>query len=72
MVLRSAQITKPAGEPLSHCQKHHDKHVQDEARLRAELEVEFGRDAVAEAIARGKGLDPFDVAREVLAELETD
>ena len=51
---------------------HHDKHRQDEARLRAELEAEFGPDAVAEAIARGKDRDVFEVAREVLAELEID
>jgi predicted ATPase/DNA-binding SARP family transcriptional activator len=49
-----------------------EKPKRDEARLRDELEAEFGPDAVAEAIARGKDLDPFDVAREVLAELENN
>jgi len=51
---------------------YHDKHEQDEARLHAELEAEFGLEAVAEAIARGKDLDLLEVAREVLAELEKD
>ncbi len=49
-----------------------NKNMRDEARLRAELEAEFGLEAVAEAIERGKDRDVFEVAREVLAELETD
>jgi predicted ATPase/DNA-binding SARP family transcriptional activator len=48
------------------------KHARNEARLRAELEAEFGPDAVEAAIARGQGQDPAAVARAVLADLEDE
>ncbi len=48
-----------------------DKYQQDERPvLIAQLEAEFGPDAVEAAIERGKERDLFEVAREVLAELE--
>jgi predicted ATPase/DNA-binding SARP family transcriptional activator len=46
-----------------------DKLTFEETRLRAELEAEFGPEAVGAAIERGKDLDPLELAREVLAEI---
>ena len=48
-----------------------DKYQQDDKPiLIAQLEAQFGPDAVEAAIERGKDRDLFEVAREVLAELE--
>lgn len=47
-----------------------NKHRRDETRLHAELEAEFGLEAVEAAIERGKDRDPLELAREVLVELE--
>lgn len=45
-------------------------HLQDQARLRDDLQAEFGPEAVAAAIERGRDRDLFEVAREALAVLE--
>ena len=47
-----------------------NKNTWAEACLRTQLEAEFGPAAVAVAIERGKDRELFEVAREVLAELE--